>query len=63
MGTWTPTHLMIAGRSGRKPLVKKDTLPKTNRSPLKIGGWKIHVLFGRPMFRGYASFREGAQLD
>ena len=39
------------------------TLPKTNRSPLKIGGWKMNVLFGRPMFRGYASFREGAQLD
>ena len=26
--------------------------------PLKINGWKMNFLLGRPIFRGYASFRE-----
>ena len=28
-------------------------------SPLKMDGWKITYLLGRPSFRGYVSFREG----
>ena len=35
------------------------TLPKTNSSPLKMDGWKTTFLLGRPIFRGYVSFREG----
>ena len=27
--------------------------------PLKINGWKMNLLLGRPIFRGYVSFREG----
>ena len=27
--------------------------------PLKINGWKMNFLLGRPIFRGYVSFREG----
>ena len=34
-------------------------LPKTNSSPLKINGWNTTFLLGRPIFRGYVSFREG----
>ncbi len=38
------------------------TLPETNSSPLKINGWKMHVLLGWPIFRGYVSFREGIYI-
>ena len=38
---------------------RKDTLPETNSSPLKIDGWKTSFLLGWPIFRGYVSFREG----
>ena len=34
------------------------TFPETNIL-LKINGWNTTFLLGRPMFRGYASFREG----
>ena len=34
------------------------TLPETNKSPLKMDGWKTTFLLGRPIFRGYVSFRE-----
>ncbi len=35
------------------------TLPETNSSHLKMDGWKMNFLLGRPIFRGYVSFREG----
>ncbi len=34
------------------------TLPETNSSPLKMDGWNTTFLLGRPIFRGYVSFRE-----
>ena len=35
------------------------TLPETNSSPLKIGGWNTSFLSGWPIFRGvFVSFRE-----
>ena len=34
-------------------------LPETNSSPLKMDGWNTTFLLGRPIFRGYVSFREG----
>ena len=37
---------------------KTDTLPETNSSPLKMDGWNTTFLLGRPIFRGYVSFRE-----
>ena len=37
----------------------KFTLPETNSSPLKNGAWNTTFLLGRPIFRGYVSFREG----
>ena len=36
-----------------------NTLPEPNSSPLKINGWKLKFLLGRPIIRGYVSFREG----
>ncbi len=30
--------------------------------PLKMDGWKMNFLLGRPIFRGYVSFREGKSL-
>ncbi len=36
-----------------------NTLPETNSSPLKMDGWNTTFLLGRPIFRGYVSFREG----
>ena len=41
---------------------KLSTLPKTNSSPLKMDGWKTTFLLGRPIFRGYVSFREGPSI-
>ena len=39
---------------------KKKTGPwKLTVSPLKMDGWKMKFLLGRPTFRGYVSFREG----
>ena len=35
------------------------TLPETNSSHLKMDGWNTTFLWGRPIFRGYVSFREG----
>ena len=35
------------------------TLPETNSSHLKMDGWNTSFLLGRPIFRGYVSFREG----
>ena len=40
-----------------------DTLPETNSSPLKMDGWNTTFLLGRPIFRGYVSFREGRNLS
>ena len=37
----------------------KITLPETNSSPLKMDGLNTTFLLGRPIFRGYVSFREG----
>ena len=34
------------------------TLPETNSSHLKMDGWNTCFLLGRPIFRGYVSFRE-----
>ena len=28
--------------------------------PLKMDSWKMNFLLGRPIFRGYVSFREGS---
>ena len=36
---------------------KNNTLPETNKSQLKMDGWKLSFLLGRPIFRGYVSFR------
>ncbi len=36
------------------------TLPETNSSPLKMDDWITSFLLGRPIFRGYVSFREGS---
>ena len=36
-------------------------LPETNELPLKMDGWNTTFLLGRPIFRGYVSFREGSQ--
>ena len=36
------------------------TLPETNSLPLKMDGWNTTFLLGRPIFRGYVSFREGS---
>ena len=33
------------------------TLPETNGSHLKMGGWKMISLEGRPIFRGFCCFR------
>ena len=38
------------------------TLPETNSLPLKMDGWNTTFLLGRPIFRGYVSFREGKPL-
>ena len=38
---------------------KKCNLPETNSLPLKMDGWNTTFLLGRPIFRGYVSFREG----
>ena len=46
-----------------------DSVESTNRGkeyitslkltwPLKVDGWKMNFLLGRPIFRGYVSFRE-----
>ena len=37
-----------------------STLPETNSSPLKMDSWNTTFLLGRPIFRGYVSFREGS---
>ena len=37
-------------------------LPETNSSPLQMDGWNTTFLLGRPIFRGYVSFREGMRL-
>ena len=33
------------------------TLPEANSLPLKMDGWNTTFLLGRPIFRGYVSFR------
>ncbi len=39
------------------------TLPETNSSPLQMDGWNTTFLLGRPIFRGYVSFREGSSIN
>ena len=34
------------------------TLPETNSSPKKVDVWNTTFPLGRPIFRGYVSFRE-----
>ena len=41
---------------------KLSSLKLTASLPLKMDGWKINFLLGRPMLKGYASFREGRPL-
>ena len=50
---WTAIyHAVVLGRQG--------TLPKTNKSPLKLNGWKTRFPFEMAYFQGgYVSFREG----
>ena len=43
----------------REFLENRNNLPETNSSPLKMDGWNTSFLLGRPIFRGYVSFREG----
>ena len=38
--------------------LKKNALPETNNSPLKMDGWNTTFLLGWPIFRCYVSFRE-----
>ena len=38
---------------------EKGTLPETNGLPLKIDVLNTTFLLGRPIFRGYVSFRGG----
>ena len=38
--------------------ILKLTLPETNSSPLKMDGWNTTFLLGRPIFKGYVSFRD-----
>ena len=45
---------------GKKSWTEKHTLPETNSLPLKMDGWNTSFLLGRPIFRGYVSFREGS---
>ena len=40
-------------------MLTEITLPETNSSHLKMGGWKTSFLLECPIFRGYVSFREG----
>jgi len=40
-------------------MLREITLPETNSSHLKMGGWKTSFLLGCPIFRGHVSFREG----
>ena len=47
---------------GMKILKVGNTLPETNSSPLKMDGWNTTFLLGRPLFRGYVSFREGMSV-
>ena len=42
---------------------QRPTLPETNSSPLKMDGWNTTFLLGRPIFRGYVSFREGKGVN
>ena len=44
---------------GRFTTFHQPTLPETNSSPLKMDGWNTTFLLGKPIFRGYVSFREG----
>ena len=39
-----------------------STLPETNSSHLKVGGWKTSFLLGRPIFKGHVSFRAGKYI-
>ncbi len=36
---------------------------KLTCSPLKMDGWKMIFLLGRPVFRDYVSFREGTTFN
>ncbi len=53
--------LSMSGAVSPNPPCQKSrlTLPETNSSPLKMDGWNTTFLLGRPIFRGYVSFREG----
>ena len=67
--TWLGPKVGLAG-VGSSGLLKfyvsnmyiAHTLPETNNSPLKMDGWNTTFLLGRPIFRGYVSFREGKPL-
>ena len=43
-------HRFVSGRC---------TLPETNGLHLEMDGWNTTFLLGKPIFRGYVSFREG----
>ncbi len=43
-------------------LALEFTLPETDSSPLKNGGWETTFPLGMPVFTGYVSFREGNNL-
>ena len=61
IATWTQRHeddMRLKWHTWR--IIPNSTLPETNSSSLKVDGWKMNFLLGRPIFRGYVSFREGS---
>ena len=53
-----PTEKRLEVGSSKKP---EFTLPETNMAPA-MDSWKMNFLLGRPIFRGYVSFREGTSF-
>ena len=45
-------------KNGSSMSILNYTLPETNIAP-ELDGWKMSFLMGRPIFRGYVSFRKG----
>ena len=53
-GLWNPSRQLNVSNSKLIPSRKL-----TASLPLKNGGWETTFHLGRPIFRGYVSFREG----
>ena len=50
---------MVHGRDQSVFFFLRLTLPETNKSPLKMDGWKMIFLLGGPIFRGFCWFQGG----